>query len=110
MFKQGLKASIHYHILNRNPVLRTIDDWYAAAREEMQCRQIIHASLGPQKKEYMNKKAHREPNGKFGFKKKDPNAMETDAAITGKGLDSSNWQERQGNLTEQEKRKHQTEG
>ena len=30
MFKQGLNASIHYHILNRNPVLRTIDDWYAA--------------------------------------------------------------------------------
>ena len=91
MFKQGLNASIHYCILNRNPVLRTIDDWYVATREEMQCCQMIRASLGPQKKEYMNKKAHWEPNGKFGFKKKDPNAMKIDAAITGKGSDSSNW-------------------
>ena len=31
MFKQGLNAGIHYHILNRNPVPRTIDDWYTAA-------------------------------------------------------------------------------
>ena len=58
MFKQGLNASIHYHILNRNPVPRTIDDWYTAAQEEMQHRQMICASLGPQKKEYMNKKVH----------------------------------------------------
>ena len=57
----------------------------------MQCCQMICTSLGPQKKEYMNKKAHQEPNGKFGFKKKDPNAMKIDATITGKGSDSSNW-------------------
>ena len=42
---------------------------------------MICTSLGPQKKEYMNKKAHQEPNGKFRFKKKDPNTMEIDAAI-----------------------------
>ena len=35
MFKRGLTPGIYYQILNRNPVPRTIDDWYAAAREEM---------------------------------------------------------------------------
>ena len=35
MFKQGLTPGIHYRILNRNSVPRTIDDWYTAAREEM---------------------------------------------------------------------------
>ena len=91
MFKQGLNMGIHYRILNRNPVLRTIDDWYAAAREEMQCHQMIRAGLGPWKKEYMNKKTHWEPSRKFGFKRKDLNAMEIDAAIAIKGSDSPNW-------------------
>ena len=71
---------------------------------------MIRASLGPRKKEYMNKKTHREPNGKFGFKKKDLNAMEIDAAITGEGSDSPNWRERRGSLTEQERKKCQSEG
>ena len=110
MFKQGLTSGIHYRILNRNPVPRTIDDWYAAAREEMMRRQMIRASLGPRKKEYMNKKPHREPSGKFGFKKKDPNAMEIDADIVGEGSNSPNWRERHGSLTEQEKKKRQTKG
>ena len=110
MFKQGLTPGIHYRILNRNPVPRTIDDWYAAAREEVTRWQMIHASMGPRKKEYMNKKPHREPSGKFRFKKKDPNAMEIDAAVVGKGSDSPNWHERHGSLTEQEKKKRQTEG
>ena len=110
MFKQGLTPGLHYRILNRNPVPRTIDDWYAAAREEMTRQQMIRASLGPRKKEYMNKKTHREPNGKFGFKKKDPNAMEIDAAIIGEGSDSPNWRERRGGLTEQERKKRQSEG
>ena len=81
MFKQGLTPGIHYRILNRNPVPRTIDDWYAAAREEVTRRQMIRASMGPRKKEYMNKKPHREPSGKFGFKKKDPNAMEIQSML-----------------------------
>ena len=110
IFKQGLTPGIHYQILNRNPVPRTIDDWYAAAREEMMRRQMICASLGPQKKEYMNKRPHWEPSGKFGFKKKDPNAMEIDAAVAGKGSDSPNWRKHRSSLTEQEKKKHQTEG
>ena len=110
MFKQGLTPGIHYRILNRNPVPRTIDDWYAAAREEVTRRQMIRASMGPRKKEYMNKKPHREPSGKFGFKKKDPNAMEIDAAVVGEGSDSPNWRERRGSLTEQEKKKRQTKG
>ena len=110
MFKQGLTPGIHYRILNRNPVPRTIDDWYAAAREEVMRQQMIRASMGPRKKEYMNKKPHREPSGKFGFKKKDPNAMEIDAAVVGEGSDSPNWRERHGSLTEQEKKKRQTEG
>ena len=110
MFKQGLTPGIHYRILNRNPVPRTIDDWYAAAREEMTRQQMICTSLGPRKKEYMNKRPHREPSGKFGFKKKDPNAMEIDAAVIGKGSDSPNWRERCGSLTEQEKKKCQIEG
>ena len=110
MFKQGLTPGLHYRILNRNPVPRTIDDWYTAAREEMTRRQMIHASLGPRKKEYMNKKPHREPSGKFGFKKKDPNAMEIDAAIAGEGSDSPNWREHRGGLTEQERKKRQSEG
>ena len=110
MFKQGLTPGIHYRILNRNPVPRTIDDWYAAAREEVTRRQMIRASMGPRKKEYMNKKPHREPSGKFGFKKRDPNAMEIDAAVVGEGSDSPNWRERRGSLTEQEKKKRQTEG
>ena len=71
---------------------------------------MIHISLGPQKKEYMNKKTHREPNGKFRFKKKDPNAMEIDAAITGEGSDSPNWRECRGSLPEQERKKCQTKG
>ena len=110
MFKQGLTPGIHYWILNRNPVPRTINDWYTAAREEMTRRQMICASLGPRKKEYMNKRPHQEPSGKFGFKKKDPNAMEIDAAIAGEGSDSPNWCERRGSLTEQEKKMRQTEG
>ena len=71
---------------------------------------MIRASLGPQKKEYMNKKTHREPSGKFGFKKKDPNAMEIDAAIASEGSDSPNWRECHGSLTEQERKKCQNEG
>ena len=71
---------------------------------------MIRTSLGPRKKEYMNKKTHQEPNGKFRFKKKDPNAMEIDAAITGEGSDSPNWRERRGSLTEQERKKCQSEG
>ena len=110
MFRQGLTPGIHYRILNRNPVPRTIDDWYTATREEMQCQQMIRTSLGPRKKEYMNKKTYREPNGKFGFKKKDPNTMEIDAAVVGEGSDSPNWRERHGSLTEQEKKKCQIEG
>ena len=105
MFKQGLTPGIHYRILNRNPVPRTIDNWYAAAREEMTRQQMICTSLGPWKKEYMNKKPHWEPSGKFGFKKKDPNAMEIDAAVVGEGLDSPNWRECRSSLTEQEKKK-----
>ena len=37
MFKQGLTLGIHYWILNRNLVPRTIDNWYTATREEMTC-------------------------------------------------------------------------
>ena len=76
----------------------------------MQCRQMIRTSLGPRKKEYINKKTHREPSGKFGFKKKDPNTIEIDTAITGEGSDSPNWRERCGSLTEQERKKRQTKG
>ena len=36
--------------------------------------------------------------------------MEIDAAIIGEGSDSPNWCERCGSLTEQEKKKRQTEG
>ena len=50
IFKQGLNMGIHYCILNRNPVPRTKDDWYTATREEMQRRQMICTSLGPQKR------------------------------------------------------------
>ena len=110
MFKQGLTLGIYYRILNRNLVPGTIDDWYTATREEITCRQMICASLGPQKKEYMNKKPHQEPSGRFRFKKRDPNAMEIDAAIVGEGLDSPNWRECRGSLTEQEKKKCQVEG
>ena len=58
----------------------------------------------------MNKRPHQESSGKFGFKKKDPNTIEIDAAIVGEGSDSPNWRKCHGNLTEQEKKKHQTEG
>ena len=46
MFKQGLKKGIHYVILQHDPIPQTIDEWIAAARQEVARQHLISASLG----------------------------------------------------------------
>jgi len=47
MFKQGLRKGLHWTILQRDPMLITLNNWQAAAQCKVQRRQLVFASLGP---------------------------------------------------------------
>ena len=49
LFKQGLPKPLHWMILQRDPIPRTLDEWEAAARREVQRRKLALASLGPRR-------------------------------------------------------------
>ena len=82
MFKKGLPCKMIFAILNRDQTPVTIGEWQQALRNEIQRKEMIHATLGnrgdnpmfkPQRKlEKMKQKGQR-----------DPNAMDVDAARIG---------------------------
>lgn len=86
-FRSGLKAGLQNVVLNRRPVPRTLDDWQAMAREEVEINTMKKASLGARPKFWLSSreslwqdttKVHTQSKQK----KRDPNAMDIDVVRT----------------------------
>ena len=71
----------------RRPIPRTLDEWEATTREEVEIKALLDASIGPGKPQnWISSRESRyqvlhQQKGKP-VKKQDPNAMEIDAACT----------------------------
>jgi hypothetical protein len=111
MFKHGIPRGLTYVILQRDQVPHTIGEWQTALRNELQRQELIEATLGPKKGGQGFQK-----NRSFGFVgegqqerstkwRRDPNAMDVDAAIMG-----TETKKPDKKLSEGEKKKRQAEG
>ena len=87
LFKQGLRAGLQRACMARQPIPRTLDEWEATTREEVEIKALLDTLIGPGKpqnwissRESRYRALHQQ-KGKP-VKKQDPNAMEIDAART----------------------------
>ena len=87
LFKQGLRAGLQRACMARRPIPHTLDEWEATTQEEVEIKALLDASIGPGKpqnwissRESRYRALHQQ-KGKP-VKKRDPNAMEIDAART----------------------------
>jgi Zinc knuckle len=106
MFKGGIPRKLLFVILNRDQVPHTIGEWQRALRNEIQRREMIDATLGPRGFEpNFQRKGRFQPKEERRSQRRDPNAMDVDAAIMGTETKRS-----EGKLSEGEKKKRQAEG
>lgn len=83
-FKDGLLGWLQQKLLERRPIPRSLDDWQWMAREEIEAKALIDASLGTgRKKGWLSSRQtrweslHRDSRSNKG---KDPDAMDVDRA------------------------------
>ena len=87
LFKQGLRAGLQRACMARRPIPHTLDEWEATTREKVEIKALLDASIGPGKPQnWISSRESRyrvlhQQKGKP-VKKRDPNAMEIDAART----------------------------
>jgi hypothetical protein len=92
-------------ILNRDQVPHLIGEWQRALQNEIQHREMIDATLGPQGFEPNFQRKGRFQKDERRMSRCDPNAMDVDVTIMGTKTRKS-----EGKLSESEKKKCQAEG
>jgi hypothetical protein len=111
MFKRGIPRGLTYVILQRDQVPHTIGEWQTALRNELQRREMIDATLGPKRggslfhKDRTFETTKTTRNEKGNRWRRDPDAMDVDAAIMG-----TETKKPEKRLSESEKKKRQAEG
>jgi hypothetical protein len=85
-FRDGLQGWLHRAVFNRRPIPVTLDEWQWTAREELQIKVLRDASLGEGRQKFGTSSRQGRwdslQKGAQKPKKRDPDAMDIDAART----------------------------